>query len=187
LSGGAGSVNLKDLNDQVQINTSNIDNLTTQTETLKTDLSTLQTSVINDYVTKESITNDDPTVDYIFVKKSEFNSYKDTHASEIAKEVITEKVTVGSNSITSKETSLLLNDEEIALSKQVPVIELVDYRTFEAMSDEDKNNGKYYYVYNDDERYLLYTEFSNYQSQQSNTINSLKESIRLNNLAIGTL
>lgn len=187
LSGGAGSVNLKDLNDQVQINTSNIDNLTTQTETLKTDLSTLQTSVSNDYVTKESITNDDPNVDYIFVKKSEFNSYKDTHASEIAKQVTTEKVTVGSNSITSKETSLLLNDEEIALSKQVPVIELVDHKTFEAMSDEDKNNGKYYYVYNDDERYLLYTEFSTYQSQQSNTINSLKESVRLNDLAIGTL
>ena len=187
LSGGAGSVNLKDLNDQVQINISNIDNLTTQTETLKTDLSALQTSVNNDYVTKESIINDDPNVDYIFVKKSEFNSYKDTHASEIAKQVTTEKVTVGSNSITSKETSLLLNDEEIALSKQVPVIELVDHKTFEAMSDEDKNNGKYYYVYNDDERYLLYTEFSTYQSQQSNTINSLKESVRLNDLAIGTL
>ena len=187
LSGGAGSVNLKDLNDQVQINISNIDNLTTQTETLKTDLSALQTSVNNDYVTKESIINDDPNVDYIFVKKSEFNSYKDTHASEIAKQVTTEKVTVGSNSITSKETSLLLNDEEIALSKQVPVIELVDHKTFEAMSDEDKNNGKYYYVYNDNERYLLYTEFSTYQSQQSNTINSLKESVRLNDLAIGTL
>ena len=71
LSGGVGSVNLKDLNDQVQINISNIDNLTTQTETLKTDLSALQTSVNNDYVTKESIINDDPNVDYIFVKKSE--------------------------------------------------------------------------------------------------------------------
>lgn len=83
LQGGTENINLKDLNDQIIKNYNNINNLINEESgtipNIQKDLTNLQSSIINNYVTKEEIITDSSNVDYIFVKKSEFNNYKTQH------------------------------------------------------------------------------------------------------------
>lgn len=193
LSGGSSSVNLKDLNDQVSTNTTNIENLIKEDGTIPTlqkDLSDLQNTVTSDYVTKTEITTENPEVEYIFVKKSAFNSYTEQHKKEIEKSLTTEQlntteVTLSDNVLTTQENNLLFNNEKVALDKQVPVIEIMDNTSYEALPEKDPE--KYYYVYENEERYVLDSEFSEYKSYQSNTIATLSESINTCKKEIGNL
>ena len=193
LSGGSSSVNLKDLNEQVSTNTANIETLIKEDGTIPTiqnDLSNLQNTVTSEYVTKEEITSENPGVEYIFVKKTVFETYKQEHAQQIAKEVVTDKVTtteviLSDDVLTSNENDLLFNDEKVALDKQVPVIEVIDNASYEALPEKDPK--KYYYVYDDEERYVLDSEFSEYKASQSGTISTLSESINKNKTEIGDL
>lgn len=193
LSGGSSSVNLKDLNDQVSTNTANIETLIKEDGTIPTiqkDLSNLQNTVTSEYVTKEEITSENPEVEYIFVKKTAFETYKQEHAQQIAEEVVTNKVTtteviLSDDVLTSNENDLLFNDEKVALDKQVPVIEVIDNASYEALPEKDPK--KYYYVYDEEERYVLDSEFSEYKASQSGTISTLSESINKNKTEIGDL
>lgn len=193
LSGGSSSVNLKDLNDQVNTNTSNIETLIKEDGTITTlqnDLSNLQNIVTSEYVTKTEITSENPDIEYIFVKKTAFENYKQEHTQQIAKEVVTDKVTtteviLSDDVLTSNENGLLFNSEKVALDKQVPVIEVIDNASYEALPEKDPK--KYYYVYDDEERYVLDSEFSEYKASQSGTISTLFESINKNKTEIGDL
>lgn len=193
LSGGSSSVNLKDLNDQVSTNTANIETLIKEDGTIPTiqkDLSNLQNTVTSEYVTREEITSENPEVEYIFVKKTAFETYKQEHAQQIAEEVVTNKVTtteviLSDDVLTSNENDLLFNDEKVALDKQVPVIEVIDNASYEALPEKDPK--KYYYVYDEEERYVLDSEFSEYKASQSGTISTLSESINKNKTEIGDL
>lgn len=188
LSGGSSGINLKDLNTQVEQNTQNINNLIKEDGTIPTlqkELSDLQTVVTNDYVTQESITVENPEVEYIFVKKSAFEAYTKEHSESIATQIATGQIIFGDNVLTSNESDLIFNDEKIALDKQIPVIELIDLEEFEALSSID--NEKYYYIYNDEERYVLDSEFTNYKTNQSRAISTLSDSINSNKISIGDL
>lgn len=193
LSGGSSSVNLKDLNEQVNTNTANIETLIKEDGTIPTiqqNLSNLQNTVTSEYVTKQEITSENPEVEYIFVKKTAFETYKQEHAQQIAKEVVTDKITttkviLSDDVLISNENNLLFNDEKIALDKQVPVIEVIDNVSYEALPEKDPE--KYYYVYDDKERYVLDSEFSKYKASQSGTISTLSESINKNKTEIGDL
>lgn len=193
LSGGSSSVNLKDLNDQVSTNTTNIENLIKEDGTIPTlqkDLSDLQNTVTSNYVTKTEITTENPEVEYIFVKKSAFDSYTEQHKKEIEKSLTTEQlntteVTLSDNVLTTQENNLLFNSEKVALDKQVPVIEIIDNTSYEALPEKDPE--KYYYVYENEERYVLDSEFSEYKSSQSNAIATLSESINTCKKEIGNL
>lgn len=193
LSGGSNEVNLKDLNDQVTKNRTDLDTLIKEDGTIPTiqkDLESLQTSVSEEYVTKNDITTDNPDVEYIFVKKTAFDEYKHTHDEAIAqkvtsKEINTEQITLNSDVITTDDSNLLFNDEKIALDKQVPVIELIDNNVYEKLEETDPN--KYYYVYDLEERYLLDSEFIEYKTSQGKTNQALSESVSNNKLSIGQL
>lgn len=188
LSGGSSGINLKDLNTQVEQNTQNINTLIKEDGTIPTlqkELSDLQTVVTNDYVTQESITVENPEVEYIFVKKSAFEAYTKEHSESIATQIATGQIIFGDNVLTSNESDLIFNDEKIALDKQIPVIELIDLEEFEALSSID--NEKYYYIYNDEERYVLDSEFTNYKTNQSRAISTLSDSINSNKISIGDL
>lgn len=193
LSGGSNEVNLKDLNDQVTKNRTDLDTLIKEDGTIPTiqkDLESLQTSVSEEYVTKNDITTDNPDVEYIFVKKTAFDEYKQTHDEAIAqkvtsKEINTEQITLNSDVITTDDSNLLFNDEKIALDKQVPVIELIDNNVYEKLEETDPN--KYYYVYDLEERYLLDSEFTEYKTSQGRTNQALSESVSNNKLSIGQL
>ena len=187
LSGGSQGINLKDLNTQVEQNTTNLEILTKEDGTIPTlqkDLSNLQNSVTNDYVTKESITTEDPNVEYIFLKKSAFDSYKTEHDNALQEQITTAKVVIGNNSLTSQDSDLLLNNEKVALHSDVPIIEFVDNETFETTQKDD---NVYYYVYDDTDRYVLESEFSQYKTSQNQTTTVLSESITKNQTSIGEL
>ena len=194
LSGGASEINLKDLNTQVQQHEDTLNTLTNEGGTIPTiqkDLSDLQTSVTTEYVTKQEITVEDPKIEYIFVKKLVFENYTKAHEEAIATSVttksviISENLTIGSNIITTSEQSLLLNSERLALSKEVPIISVIDKDQYESLENPDENT--YYYIYNDDERYLLDSEFTQYKTQQSEALNTLSNNINTNKNTIGVL
>lgn len=189
LSGGSNEISLKGLNDQVQQNTENLNTLIKDNGTIPTiqkDISDLQSTV----VTKEQITVDDPNVEYIFVKKTAFETYVQEHNNSIAKSVttnnlITTDITIGTHTLNASETDLLFNNEKVALNKYVPVIEMIDFVVFKDKTDLDDNT--YYYVYNDEERYVLDSEFSDYKTSLSRTTSALSESIVKNQSSIGNL
>ena len=193
LSGGTTEINVKDLNDRVLQNRTDIDILINEDGTIPTiqkDLADLQQTVTDDYVTIESITKEDPNVEYIFLKKSDFDTYKTTHDTDIAKEVITEKVAadsivLGSHTITTEDSSLLFNQEAIALSSQIPIIEVLDSSSFESKTDIDEDT--YYMVYDTEERYVPDSEFTEYKTSQSQVVRNLSENITKQQTSIGEL
>ena len=193
LSGGTTEINVKDLNDRVLQNRTDIDILINEDGTIPTiqkDLADLQQTVTDDYVTIESITKEDPNVEYIFLKKSDFDTYKTTHDTDIAKEVITEKVAadsivLGSHTITTEDSSLLFNQEAIALSSQIPIIEVLDSSSFESRTDIDEDT--YYMVYDTEERYVPDSEFTEYKTSQSQVVRNLSENITKQQTSIGEL
>ena len=194
LSGGSSEINLKDLNDQVQNHDNTLNTLTVEGGTIPTiqkEISDLQTSVTTEYVTKQEISVEDPNIEYIFVKKSVFENYTKAHEEAIATSVttksiiISENINIGSNIITTSEQSLLLNSERLALSKEVPIISVIDKDQYESLENPDENT--YYYIYNDDERYLLDSEFTKYKTQQSEALNTLSNNITSNKNTIGVI
>lgn len=193
LSGGSDGINLKDLNSQVNQNRTDLDTLIKEDGTIPTlqkEVSDLKTNVEETYVTKESITTEDPNVEYIFVKKSAFDEYKTTHEQAIAEKVTTQEVdtptiTLGDGTLNTNGENLLFNNEKIALDKQVPVIELIENSDFEKLETIESN--KYYYVYDLEERYLLDSEFNEYKTSQNKTTTALNQSVSNNTLAIGLL
>ena len=52
---------------------------------------------------------------------------------------------------------------------------------------ENPDENTYYYIYNDDERYLLDSEFTQYKTQQSEALNTLSNNINTNKNTIGVL
>ena len=194
LQGGTENINLKDLNDQVIKNYNNIDNLINEESgtipSIQKDLTNLQSSVVNNYVTKEEIITDSSNIDYIFVKKSEFTDYKTQHDLNLSNQlntnnVITNKITLGLHNLTSDDSNLLFNENEIAFLNQVPVIEVLDNESFE--SKEDKNDDTYYMVYDVEDKYTLDSEFTNYKTQQSQTISNISELITKTQNNLGDL
>lgn len=190
LSGGSSGINLKILNEQVNENTSNINSLNQISQNIQESLEQFQTNVSENYVTTESITTENPETNYIFVKKSEFQTYTDQHASEIAEQIttnniITENVKFGDNSLNTNETDLMFNNQKIALLNEVPNIELVDYTDFDPESDLDDQT--YYYVYNATERYITGTEFDSYKEVQSGNLSTISDNINKNSQSIGDL
>ena len=193
LSGGSDSINIKDLNDQVVQNRDNIDTLIKEDGTIPTlqkDLSDLQKQVYEDYVTKEDITIDNPDVEYIFLKKSEFDTYQKDHSDAVSKQLTTEQVTtnsitLGTHTVTTDDSNLLFNEEAIAFLSQVPLIEVLDSASYE--SKEEKDDDTYYMVYDTEERYVPDSEFAEYKTSQTQIVRNLSDSITKNKTSIGEL
>lgn len=190
IQGGTSEINLNSLNKQIIQNSDDINDLQSTTEEISSDLFNLNKDIKDNYVTKKSITEDDLTTEYIFVKKTQFEDYKNEHSKQISESITTQElksnsIIINNNTISSEETGLLLNNEQLALQKDVPIINLVDNDTFNEYETLDDNI--YYYIYDDDNRYVLDSEFTKYKTNQSSTINQLNESITTNNNSIGNL
>ena len=152
-------------------------------------ISTLASNVDSTYVSKADITevDEDNNTDYIFVKKDDYNSDKTNHENAIATEVVTQKLTTNKISLqyddeetpanitlTSDGSDLFINDQEVALVKEVPVIEMTSQTKYE--SDLAKGNIQehvYYYITDDIDRYILASEFNSYKTSQDFIINTL--------------
>lgn len=194
LSGNTEGLNLKDLNERITLNTNNLNTLISEGGTIPTisqTLNDLQNDVSNNYVTIDSITQEDPNSEYIFVKKSVFNEYVESHNKSIAEKITTgelnvsQGIIIGDNTLNSSESDLLLNAEKIALNKNVPVIIPITTQAFEDLETKDSNT--YYYVYDQEERYVLDSELTEYKDFQTKALQGLNSSITNQQSQIGTL
>jgi hypothetical protein len=193
LSGGSEGINLKDLNDQILENKTNIESVIGDEGSLpklQEEVKELSNTLTSDYVTKSEITEEDPNKEYIFVKKSAFENYTDSHSKAIAEkvttnEVVTTRISLGEDSITTSEGSLLVNNEKLALEKQVPIIELKSDYDYNQLPEKDSD--VYYYIYDTTERYVLASEYDAYKNSLTRITNALSESVSNVQLSIGLL
>jgi hypothetical protein len=150
----------------------------------------LSKEISEKYVTIESITKEDPTVEYIFLKKSEFDTYKKDHSDAVSKQITTEQVTtnsvvLGTHTVTTDDSNLLFNEEAVAFLSQLPLIEALDSESYEAK--EDKDDDTYYMVYDTEERYVPDSEFTEYKTSQAQIVRNLSDSVTNNQKFIGEL
>ena len=193
LSGGSDGINLKDLNDQILENKTNIESVIGEEGSLpklQEEVKELSDTLTSDYVTKSEITEEDPNKEYIFVKKSAFESYTENHDKSIAekittKEVVTPKITLGEDTIVSSEGDLFINDEKLAFEKQVPVIELKSDSEYTALPEKDSD--VYYYIYDTSEHYVTASDYDTYKTNQTRITNALSASVSSIQLSIGSL
>ena len=153
---------------------------------IETSISNLDTKVSQDYVSIESITTESDSNNYIFVKKSDYTSDIAAKNAEMAKEISTESVkttTIDTNSInvsnvtvTADGTDLLINDEEIALIKDVPKIVYLTQSAYDKLTPEEIDHDAYYYT-TSEEIYVTKTEFDAKVTQINTSIENLQKQI----------
>lgn len=116
-----------------------------------------KTSAEDIYVTKESLRGDSPstgTDDFIFVTQAKYQQDKEALAQEITSKIVngeqikTQKITVGTDQvITSKESRLNINDNQVAYLEEVPKIQVMPQTEYDALPNPDPDT--YYYTYGD--------------------------------------
>ena len=153
---------------------------------IESSISNLDTKVTQDYVSIESITTESDSNNYIFVKKSDYTSDIAAKDAEMAKEISTESVkttTIDTNSIkvsnitvTSDGSDLLINDEEIALTKDVPKIVYLTQADYDKLTPEEIDHDAYYYT-TGEEIYVTKTEFDAKVTQINTSIETLQKQI----------
>ena len=162
--------------------------------TIQTSVSNLAKEVSTKYVTIESITKEDPEVEYIFVKKSEFDLYKQEQSESFSdsintKELTTEKlntpsINLGNDVITSADSTLVFNEKSIAFFNQIPNIEVLDQTTYDS---KDKDDKTYYMVYDTNDRYVLESELLEYKTNQAQALKGVSDLASNNQILIGNL
>ena len=153
---------------------------------IESSISNLDTKVVQNYVSIESITTESDNNNYIFVKKSDYTSDVAAKDAAMAKEIRTESVkttTIDTNSInvsnvtvTADGSDLLINDAEIALIKDVPKIVYLTQSDYDKLTPEEIDNDAYYYT-TSEEIYVTKTEFSAKVEQINTSILNLQKQI----------
>ena len=156
----------------------------------------LDTKVTEQYVSKESITNENDTTNYIFVKKSDYAKDVNDRAEALGKEVVTEslkadltetgQITLSELPITSNGTDLLVNSEEVALVKDVPKMVYLSQAEYDALPPEEIDPDTYYYT-TDEEIYVTKTDFDTKVTQINTSISAANTSILEQKETIQTL
>lgn len=197
LSEGSEGINLKYLNDQILENKANIESVIGDEGSLpklQEEVKELSQTLTSDYVTKSEITEEDPNKEYIFVKKSEFDLYKQEQADSFAdsintKELTTEKlntpsINLGDDVITSVDNTLVFNEKSIAFLNQIPKIEVLDQTTYDS---KDKEGETYYMVYDTTDRYVSESELLEYKTNQAQALKGVSDLASSNQILIGNL
>ena len=156
----------------------------------------LDEKVTEQYVSKESITNENDTTNYIFVKKSDYAKDVNDRAEALGKEVITEslkadltetdQITLSELPITSNGTDLLVNSEEVALVKDVPKMVYLSQAEYDAIPPEEIDPDTYYYT-TDEEIYVTKTDFDTKVTQINTSISAANTAILEQKETIQTL
>ena len=182
LSGGDSETSLSSLAERVSATESNLNYLlgTEGSEEepsekgkiveIEESITELDTKLSEQYVSKNSITDENNDTDYIFVKKSEYAKDVKDREEALSKAFVTETVTadlvetdsvnISNLPVTSNGTDLLVNDEEVALIKDVPKIIYLTQAQYDALNAEDLDPEAYYYT-TDEEIYVIKTDFDN--------------------------
>lgn len=153
---------------------------------IETSITNLDTKITEEYVSKESITNENDTTNYIFVKKSDYEKDVIDRAEALGKEVITEslkadltetdQITLSELPITSNGTGLLVNSEEVALTKDVPKMVYLSQAEYDAIPPEEIDPDTYYYT-TAEEIYVTKTDFDTKVTQINTSISAANTAI----------
>ena len=191
LSGGDSETSLSSLAERVSATESNLNYLlgTEGSEEepsekgkiveIEESITELDTKLSEQYVSKNSITDENNDTDYIFVKKSEYAKDVKDREDALSKELVTKTVTtdlvetdgvnISNLPVTSNGTDLLVNDEEVALIKDVPKIIYLTQAQYDALNAEDLDPEAYYYT-TDEEIYVIKTDFDNKIAQMNTSL-----------------
>ena len=167
-------------------------------------ITTLDSKLSDEYVTKESITTDSDDTVYIFVKKSEYEEYmriRDEAASKAintesltTNSVVTEEVFLSNTSITSNGSDLFVNNEEVALLEDVPKFIYLTQTRYDELVGTSEFDPNAYYCTTSEETYVTKTEFNTRISQLdtaltliNNAINALQNRVTQLEAQITTL
>jgi flavodoxin len=159
---------------------------------IENSISELNTTIVEDYVSIDSITTENGNTNYIFVKKSEYESDKLSHDQALAKNVTTDNVNTSninlSNlTVTSDGTDLLINEKEVALLEEVPVIIYLTQKEYDLLVESGKVDPNAYYYTTNEEIYVTKTEFDTKVTQLNTSIKSLNGTSTNNNSSIASM
>lgn len=159
---------------------------------IENSISELNTTIVEDYVSIDSITTENNNTNYIFVKKSEYESDKLIHDQALAKNVTTDNVNTSninlSNlTVTSDGTDLLINKKEVALLEEVPVIIYLTQAEYDLLVESGKVDPNAYYYTTNEEIYVTKTEFDTKVTQLNTSINALNGASTNNNSSIASM
>lgn len=198
LTGGDNETSLKGLSERITNAESELDFLLGTEETdeepsskgkiseIEDSILELDNKIINDYVSKQSITSDNNETNYIFVKKSEYSEDMANRDLSLSKEVTTEilksnqiettQITLSGLEITSNDGNLIIDSDEVACIKDVPKIKYLTQEEYDSLSQDDIDPDTYYYTTNE-EIYVIKSDFDNRITQLSNQINTMSSII----------
>ncbi len=154
-------------------------------------VTTIETDLEN-YVTEEELKT--LSGDFNFVKPDDYEKDKEEFATELAKELTTEKVTTESvvlsgTSLSNEGGTLIFNSNPIAKVSDIPVIEVLPQEEYDKLTEKDEDT--YYYTFDTDNIYVtkseLETKISGLQQQIQallSKIDTLEET--LNNINSGS-
>ena len=191
LVGGEEGVSLANLDERVSENESVIEQIVNEDiVNLQASIEEVSKNVNDNYVTKESITDENSQEEYIFLKKQAFSEYVSETEDKLAQQVITEEIStktinIDGISITSDATYMIVNGKRVALNEQIPVIQVMPITDYNNLVE--KQEDVYYYTYDDEDSYVLNSDWTNYKSQQSEVLTSLASQVESNKNHIGVL
>lgn len=144
---------------------------------IENSISELNTTIVEDYVSIDSITTENNNTNYIFVKKSEYESDKLIHDQAIAESVTTDNIhtnniNLSNLPVTSNGTDLLINDKEVALVEEVPVIIYLTQAEYDNLASSGELDPEAYYYTTNEEIYVTKTEFDTKTTQINTSINA---------------
>lgn len=145
-------------------------------------IESLDQKLVEQYVTKESITSGEDDTEYIFVKKSEYSQDKSAFQQSLQESletnlVKTTQITLSDLPMTSNGSSLLLNEKEVALVEVVPKIEYLTQTQYDALAKEGTLDESTYYYTTSEEIYVTQSKLEEKFISLNSSIDALSASI----------
>ena len=197
LSGGDSDTSLSNLAERVSTTESNLEFLlgtegTDEEPSKEGKISEIESSIIDldnkiaeQYVSKESITTETDSNDYIFVKKSDYNKDIEAMSEKVSTNLVetdsmeaTTSISLADITLTSNGEELLVNTKEVALVDDVPKIMYLTQTEYEALETSGELDPDVYYYTTNEEVYITKSEFDQKIEQLNSTIINLQTQLQ---------
>ena len=193
LSGGDSDTSLSNLAERVSTTESNLEFLlgtegTDEEPSKEGKISEIESSIIDldnkiaeQYVSKESITTETDSNDYIFVKKSDYNKDIEAMSEKVSTNLVetdsmeaTTSISLADITLTSNGEELLVNTKEVALVDDVPKIMYLTQTEYEALETSGELDPDVYYYTTNEEVYVTKSELDQKIDQLNSNITILQ-------------
>ena len=197
LSGGDSDTSLSNLAERVSTTESNLEFLlgtegTDEEPSKEGKISEIESSIIDldnkiaeQYVSKESITTETDSNDYIFVKKSDYNKDIEAMSKKVSTNLVetdsmeaTTSISLADITLTSNGEELLVNTKEVALVDDVPKIMYLTQTEYDALETSGELDPDVYYYTTNEEVYITKSEFDQKIEQLNSTIINLQTQLQ---------